>query len=70
LLILADGLRLDELKVRKHGILTGKIRSPVDKIWDTFWSGAISNPLELINQITELLFLRLDKFHTLEEMLT
>jgi len=59
------------LKVRKHGILTGEVRSPVNKIWDTFWSGAISNPLELINQITDLLFLRrLDKLHRLEEMLT
>jgi len=32
LLILADGLRLDELKVRKHGMLMGEIRSPINKI--------------------------------------
>lgn len=49
-------------------MLTGEIRSQIDKIWDAFWSGGISNPLEVIEQITYLLFLRrLDDLHTLEE---
>jgi len=50
-------------------MLTGEIRSQIDKIWDAFWSGGISNPLEVIEQITYLLFLRrLDELHTLEEL--
>ena len=49
-------------------MLTRDIRSQVDRIWDSFWSGGISNPLEVIEQITFLLFLkRLDDLHTLEE---
>jgi len=49
-------------------MLTGEIRSQIDRIWDSFWSGGISNPLEVIEQITYLLFLRrLDDLHTLEE---
>jgi type I restriction enzyme M protein len=49
-------------------MLTGEIRSQIDRIWDAFWSGGISNPLEVIEQITYLLFLkRLDDLHTLEE---
>jgi len=49
-------------------MLTGPIRSQVDAIWNAFWSGGISNPLEVIEQITYLLFLRrLDDLHTLEE---
>ena len=49
-------------------MLTGEIRNQVDRIWDTFWTGGISNPLEVIEQITYLLFLRrLDDLHTLEE---
>jgi type I restriction enzyme M protein len=49
-------------------MITGEIRSQIDRIWDTFWSGGISNPLEVIEQITYLLFLRrLDVLHTLEE---
>ncbi len=49
-------------------MLTGELKSQVDRIWDAFWSGGISNPLEVIEQITYLLFLRrLDDLHTLEE---
>src|SRR3954469_20007521 len=39
-------------------MLTGSIRNQVDRIWDAFWSGGISNPLEVIEQITYLLFIR------------
>ncbi|MDE2060344.1 MAG: SAM-dependent DNA methyltransferase [candidate division NC10 bacterium] len=49
-------------------MITGDIKSQVDRIWDSFWSGGISNPLEVIEQITYLLFIRrLDDLHTLEE---
>ena len=49
-------------------MLTGELRNQIDRIWDAFWSGGISNPLEVIEQITYLLFLRrLDDLHTLEE---
>ncbi|MDQ3605363.1 MAG: type I restriction-modification system subunit M N-terminal domain-containing protein, partial [Gemmatimonadota bacterium] len=49
-------------------MLTGELRNQIDRIWDSFWSGGISNPLEVIEQITYLLFLkRLDDLHTLEE---
>src|SRR6266568_2803761 len=39
-------------------MITGTLKSQVDKVWDAFWSGGISNPLEVIEQITYLLFLR------------
>ncbi len=49
-------------------MLTGELRNKVDRLWDTFWTGGISNPLEVIEQITYLLFIkRLDDLHTLEE---
>jgi len=32
-------------------MLTGELRSQVDKVWDSFWSGGISNPLEIIESI-------------------
>lgn len=49
-------------------MLTGELRSQVDHIWDAFWSGGISNPLEVMEQFTYLLFMRrLDELHTLEE---
>ena len=49
-------------------MITGELRNQVDRLWDAFWSGGISNPLEVMEQITYLLFLRrLDDLHTLEE---
>src|ERR1700733_10399332 len=49
-------------------MLTGELKSQIDRLWDAFWSGGISNPLEVIEQITYLLFLRrLDELQTVEE---
>lgn len=49
-------------------MITGTIKSQVDRIWDAFWSGGISNPLEVIEQMTYLLFIkRLDELHTARE---
>lgn len=49
-------------------MLTGEIRSKVDQVWNAFWTGGISNPLEVIEQITYLLFMRgLDDAETREE---
>src|SRR5882757_7523481 len=50
-------------------MLTNEIRNQIDQIWNAFWSGGISNPLEVIEQITYLLFIRrLDELHTAEEL--
>lgn len=52
----------------KSTMITGKLRSQVDSLWNAFWSGGIANPLEVIEQITYLLFLRgLDDRQTLAE---
>ncbi|HYZ21402.1 MAG TPA: type I restriction-modification system subunit M N-terminal domain-containing protein [Rhodopila sp.] len=49
-------------------MVTGELRSQIDRIWDSFWTGGISNPLEVIEQITYLLFIRrLDELQGLEE---
>src|SRR5437016_5037831 len=50
-------------------MLTGELRNQIDRVWDAFWSGGIANPLEVIEQITDLLFLRrLDELQTLQEL--
>ncbi|AWB96372.1 DNA methyltransferase [Agromyces badenianii] len=49
-------------------MITGELKSKIDHVWNTFWSGGISNPLEVIEQITYLLFIRrLDDIQTLAE---
>lgn len=39
-------------------MITGEIRSKVDKIWEIFWTGGITNPLSVIDQFTYLLFIK------------
>jgi hypothetical protein len=35
-----------------RALVTGEIRSQIDAVWNAFWTGGISNPLEVIEQIT------------------
>ena len=49
-------------------MITGELKSRVDGLWNAFWTGGLSNPLEIIEQVTYLLFLRrLDDLEILEE---
>lgn len=49
-------------------MITGELKSKVDKIWETFWTGGITNPLEVIEQFTYLLFIKgLDEVETTKE---
>lgn len=49
-------------------MITGELKSQVDKIWESFWTGGVSNPLTVIEQLTYLLFIRrLDEIQTKEE---
>lgn len=29
-------------------MLTGELKNKVDKIWESFWTGGITNPLDVI----------------------
>ena len=49
-------------------MIVGEVKSQIDSIWNDFWSGGLSNPLSVMEQITYLLFIkRLDELHTREE---
>jgi type I restriction enzyme M protein len=39
-------------------MLNPEIKSTIDKLWNNFWSGGISNPLTVIEQISYLLFIK------------
>ena len=39
-------------------MLTTELRSQIDKVWEAFWTGGLSNPLTVIEQMTYLLFIR------------
>lgn len=40
-------------------MLTGPIRNDIDKLWEKFWTGGITNPLTVIEQISYLMFARM-----------
>ena len=39
-------------------MITGDLKNQVDKIWNDFWTGGVSNPLTVIEQFTYLIFLK------------
>ncbi|WP_047260665.1 class I SAM-dependent DNA methyltransferase [Corynebacterium uterequi] len=39
-------------------MMTGELKNRVDRIWNTFWTGGITNPMTVIEQFTYLLFIR------------
>ena len=49
-------------------MITGELKNKIDKIWETFWTGGITNPLDVIEQFRYLLFIKqLDEVETRRE---
>lgn len=40
-------------------MITGELKSKVDNIWDTIWTGGITSPITVLEQITYLMFMKL-----------
>lgn len=40
-------------------MITGELKSKVDKIWDTMWAGGVTNPMTVLEQITYIMFMKL-----------
>lgn len=38
-------------------MITGELKNKVDKLWEMFWTGGLTNPLDVIEQITYLMFI-------------
>lgn len=39
-------------------VITGELKSKIDAVWNNFWSGGVSNPLEVMERLTCLLFIK------------
>nr|HPH16801.1 N-6 DNA methylase [Bacteroidales bacterium] len=49
-------------------MITGELKSQIDKVWEAFWTGGLSNPITVIEQMTYLLFIRrLDEIQLVKE---
>lgn len=38
-------------------MITGELKNKIDHLWEIFWTGGITNPLDVIEQITYLMFI-------------
>jgi len=43
-------------------MVTGELKNKIDSLWEIFWTGGLTNPLDVIEQITYLMFI-----HDLDE---
>ena len=39
-------------------MITGELKNKIDRLWEMFWTGGLTNPLDVIEQITYLMFIR------------
>ena len=39
-------------------MITGELKNKIDGLWEIFWTGGLTNPLDVIEQITYLMFIR------------
>ena len=47
-------------------MITGELKNRIDSLWEIFWTGGLTNPLEVIEQMTYLMFIHdLDAADTL-----
>lgn len=52
-------------------MITGKLKNDIDSIWNTFWTGGISNTITIVEQLTYLIFIKdLDETETRNERMT
>lgn len=49
-------------------MITGTLKNDIDSIWNTFWTGGISNTITIVEQLTYLIFIKdLDETETRNE---
>ena len=53
---------------KRNLMITGELKNKVDALWTEFWTGGLANPLDVIEQITYLMFIHdLDEVDTRKE---
>ena len=46
-------------------MITGELKNKINNLWEIFWTGGITNPLDVVEQMTYLMFIRSEE-HTSE----
>ena len=42
----------------KRSMITGELKNKIDGSWEIFWTGGLINPLDVIEQMTYMMFIR------------
>jgi type I restriction enzyme M protein len=50
---------LGRKEFKEKTMITGELKGKIDKLWVEFWTGGVTNPLTVIEQITFLMYARL-----------
>lgn len=53
----SDKINNADIVCGRENVVTGELKNKIDALWDTFASGGLVNPLEVIEQITYLMFI-------------
>ena len=49
-------------------MVTGELKNKIDSLWEVFWTGGLTNPLDVSEQMTYLMFIHdLDDSDNLRE---
>ena len=38
-------------------MITGELKHKIDSLWEMFWTGGLTNPLDVVEQMTYLMFI-------------
>ncbi|MBO4736737.1 MAG: type I restriction-modification system subunit M N-terminal domain-containing protein, partial [Paludibacteraceae bacterium] len=62
-----------EISYQVSVLITGELKNKIDGLWTIFWTGGLTNPLDVIEQITYLMFIKdlddLDIVHSKEAVM-
>ena len=39
-------------------MITGELKNKINALWEIFWTGGITNPVDVVEQMTYLMFIR------------
>ena len=67
----ADIQSIFGIEKRETNMITGELKNKIDGLWDVFAAGGLVNPLDVVEQITYLMFIHdLDRIDNTKAALT
>lgn len=52
-----NGTGISKINYWRTAMITGELKNRIDSLWEIFWTGGLTNPLDVIEQMTYLMFI-------------